>query len=264
MYKNKKFKIRNVEDIKDDITSAKLLYGDSVRTIFLADGNSIIVRTPQLKEILAFCYGMFPNLERVTSYGAAKFVLKTKTLDDLKELRKAGLTRIHMGMESGDKKVLESIEKGATPKEMIKTSKLVIEAGIELSQYVLLGIGGKDAWKRHAYNTSNVLSAMNPDFIRARTLVLREGAPLFMDAQKGDFVPCTPEEVLKETQILIENLDVTSHFFSDHVSNYANINGKLPGDKARMLEDLSKVKKKVEEDPTFRAHLMDSNRCMNL
>jgi radical SAM superfamily enzyme YgiQ (UPF0313 family) len=264
MYKQKKFKIRSLEDIKEDITSAKMFYGDSVRTIFLADGNSIIMRTPQLIDILSFCYGMFPNLEMVTSYGAAKFVLKTKTVEELKQLRKAGLKRLHMGLESGDDAVLERIIKGASAEQMIEASSIVKEAGIELSQYVLLGIGGSKDWERHASNTAKVLNAMDPDFIRVRTLILRPEAPLFEDAEKGDFLPCTPEEVLDETRVLIENLDVTSQFASDHVSNYANINGKLPDEKERMLEDLESVRKRIGNDPEFRARLVDPNRYLNL
>ncbi len=264
MYKDKRFRIRPVTDIKKDITSAKMLYGDSVRTIFLADANSIIMRTSQLLEVLNVCYTMFPDLERVTTYGAAKFVLKTKTVKELTELRSAGLKRLHMGLESGDDAVLASIRKGATAEEMIEASNMVKEAKIELSQYVLLGIGGKKNWERHAINTAKVLSVMNPDFIRVRTLILRPGAPLFKDAQQGDFAACTPEQVLKETSVLIENLDVTSQFCSDHVSNYADINGTLPQDKEEMQRKLEKISKRLERDPDFRAWIVDPERCGNL
>jgi len=264
MYKDKKFRIRALEDIKEDITFAKMLYGDSVRTIFFADGNSIIMRTSQLMEILDFCYAMFPNLQRVTSYGAAKFVRRTKTVDELIQLKNAGLTRIHMGLESGDDEVLARIQKGATASEMIEASNMVKEAKIEISQYVLLGIAGRKDYKRHAVNTAKVLSAMDPDFIRVRTLVLRPKAPLYHDALNGVFVPCTPEEILDETSLLIENLNATSFFCSDHVSNYANINSRLPDDRKRMLDELKKVKKRMQEDPDFRAWLENPNRCLNL
>lgn len=264
MYKDKKFKIRCVDDIKEDIISAKMLYGDLVRTIFFADGNSIIMKTPQLIEVLDFCYAMFPNLQRVTSYGAAKFVLGTKTVEELKELRKAGLTRIHMGLESGDDEILSRIQKGATAKEMIEASKMIKEAGIELSQYVLLGIAGKNDWERHAVRTAKVLSEMNPDFIRLRTLILRPPAPLFEAEKNGEFIPGSPEDVLNETRVIIENLNVESQFASDHVSNYANINGKLPEDKDIMLAELKKVREKLDCDPDFRAWLSDPARCANL
>jgi radical SAM superfamily enzyme YgiQ (UPF0313 family) len=264
MYKDKKFKIRCVDDIKEDIMSAKMMYGDSIRTIFFADGNSIIMKTPQLMEVLDFCYAMFPNLERITSYGAAKFVLGTKTVDELREVKKAGLTRIHMGLETGDDEILKRIKKGSTAEEMIAASRMIKEAGIEISQYVLLGIAGKSDWERHAVNTAKVLSEMDPDFIRVRTLILRPPAPLFEEGKNGKFIPSSPEEVLKETQVLIENLNVNSQFASDHVSNYANINGILPEDKDLMLSELKKVKERMDSDPRFRAWLSDPARCANL
>jgi radical SAM superfamily enzyme YgiQ (UPF0313 family) len=264
MYKDKKFRIRSVEDIKEDITSAKLFYGDSVRTIFLADGNSIIMKTPQLQEVLEFCYSMFTHLERITSYGAARILLRTKSVEELEQLRKSGLKRIHMGLESGDDEILMRIKKGATSEEMIAASKMIKEAKMELSQYVLLGIGGKNDWERHAKNTARVLNDMNPDFIRVRTLVLREEAPLYEDSQNGDFIPSSPSEVLDEIRVLLENLQVSSQFASDHVSNYANIYGELPDDKDRMLEELAQVRQRFDLDSKFREQLMNPLRCHNL
>ena len=238
-------------------------YGDQIRTIFLADGNSIIMKTHQLVEILEYCYAMFPNLERVTSYGAAQFILKTKTVEELAELRKVGLIRLHMGLESGDDFILSKICKGSTSQEMIAASLMVKEAGIELSQYILLGIGGEE-WERHAIRTAAVLNSMDPDFIRVRTLVLKPGAPLYDDWQAGDFVQCAPNQVLEETRTILTNLGVHSQFLSDHVSNYADINGKLPEDKKRMLADLDGIIRQLEEDSEFAARLSDPNRCAHL
>jgi radical SAM superfamily enzyme YgiQ (UPF0313 family) len=264
MYKGKKFKIRKVEDIKEDITSARIVYGENVRSIFLADGNSIFMKTARLVEILEFCYAMFPNIERVTCYGSAKFILRSKTVEDLKLLRNAGLKRLHMGLESGDENVLEFMNKGADAEQMIKASKMVMNAGIELSQYVLLGLGGKQHWNDHAVNTARVLNKMDPDFIRVRTLVVKNEAPLAEDVINGEFEPCTPDLILEETRILIENLDVTSTFTSDHISNLANVNGKLPEDQENMLKVLENTKLRLENDPEFRAWVTDPLRCLNL
>jgi len=238
IYKGKRFKIKPVEEIKSDVTQAKVLYGDSVRTIFLADGNAVVMKTDELIEILDLCHALFPKLERVTSYGAANIILKTKTPEDMNRLRKAGLKRIHMGLESGSDEVLKYMCKGATAQEMIDASRMVKEAGMELSQYVLLGLGGKALTKEHAVETARVLNAMDPDFIRVRTLLIRPDAPLYEKVVKGEFVPVTQEEVLKETRLLIENLDVHSEFHSDHVTNIANVNGRLPQDKSMMLDRL--------------------------
>jgi radical SAM superfamily enzyme YgiQ (UPF0313 family) len=264
MYKGKKFKIRPVEDIKEDILSAKSLYGDHVRTIFLADGNAVIMKTPQLLDIVNFCYAMFPNLERITSYGAAKIINKTKSLEELKELKKAGLSRIHMGLESGDDETLNRICKGATAKEMIEASKKVKEAGMELSQYVLLGIGGSKHWMQHAQETAKVLNEMDPDFIRVRTLILMAGAPLFETYKAGDFEPSSPLDVLQETKIIIENLDVSSMFCSDHVSNYVMLDGKLPEEREKLLTKLNAYIQELKENPDRLARLEAQDRCKYL
>lgn len=159
----------------------------------------------------------------------------------MKRLRKAGLKRIHMGLESGSDKVLKMMDKGATAQEMIDACKMVKEAGMELSQYVLLGLGGKELWREHAVESARVLNAMDPDFIRVRTLLIRPDAPLYARVTSGEFVPVTQEEILKETRLLIENLDVHSEFFSDHITNIANINGRLPQDKLTMLDRLDEL-----------------------
>jgi radical SAM superfamily enzyme YgiQ (UPF0313 family) len=264
MYKGKKFKKRPLGEIKEDIAEAKELYGDYVRTVFLADGNTIILKTEDLLEIVNFCYAMFPKLDRVTSYGAAKFILRTKTVEDLKRLRKAGLKRLHMGLESGNDLVLESICKGATSEEMIKAGRMVKEAGMELSEYVLLGIGGQKLWKEHAVDTARVLNAIDPDFIRVRTLVLRPDAPLWKKLKAGEFVPVTRKETLMETRLLVEKLDCHSEFWSDHVSNIADVNGKLPEDKGRMLEKLDELIEKSAGEPEDREWAVDQQgiRCL--
>jgi radical SAM superfamily enzyme len=169
-----------------------------------------------------------------------------------------------MGLESGDDNVLDYMNKGANAEQMIQASKMVKEAGIELSQYVLLGLGGKNGWKRHALESAKVLNEMDPDFIRVRTLVVKDEAPLSEDLMKGDFKPSTPELLLEETQTLIENLDVTSTFTSDHISNLANINGKLPEDKEAMLKELENTRHRLESDPAFRAWVTDPLRIINL
>lgn len=264
MYKGKKFRKRPVSEIKEDIVDAGRLYGDLVRTIFLADGNTIALRTEELLEIINFCYAMFPGLERVTSYGAAKFVLRTKTAEQLVQLRKAGLKRLHMGLESGNDEVLKEICKGATAEEMVKASRMVKEAGIELSHYVLLGIGGKELWREHALDTARVLNTMNPDFIRVRTLILRPDAPLYNKLEKGEFVPVTKQELLNELRLLLENLDVKSEFYSDHVSNIVNVNGRLPEDKEMMLKKLEEKINEIRQEPRDRDWAVDAEgiRCL--
>ncbi|MCX6013001.1 MAG: radical SAM protein [Chloroflexi bacterium] len=275
LYNREKFELRLVDDIKQDILSFKDLtdkviqwannndYGncleqvasangiywihnDGVKTAFLGDSNTLIIKTDDLIDILKFLYQTFPTLERVTSYGRAKTALH-KSLDDLKRLYKAGLTRLHIGLETGSNIILTDIDKGATAEEMILAGKKIIESGISLSEYVILGLGGKDKWQEHAIETARVLNIINPDYIRLRTLILKPGTPLYNKQISGQFKLLTPEEVLKEEKVLIENLNVTSMVVSDHISNYLQIDGKMPDDKPAMLDKIQNMLEMPQE-----------------
>jgi radical SAM superfamily enzyme YgiQ (UPF0313 family) len=256
MYKGKKFRIKPVSEIKEDILLAKKFYGNTVESIFFPDGNTIIMKTVQLEEIFRFSHKTFPNLKRITLYASAKF-LKFKSIEDLKLLKIAGLNRLHKGLESGNDEVLKRIQKGADSELMIETGKMVKDADIELSEYVLIGIGGKELWREHAKDTAKVLNAINPDFIRLRTWVPVPNAPLYQDHQNGKFQLLSPYEALKETRLLLEKLDVTGLFLSDHISNYVNISGHLPRDKKNMLDRIDKTLKMDESSfrPAIIEHL---------
>jgi len=248
MYKGKKFRIRKVEVIKEDLRLARDFYGaENVRTVFFPDGNTIIMRTSQLVEIFDYTRELFPNLERITSYGSAKYIIK-KSPEEWKLLYDAGLRRIHVGIETGDSVLLEKIRKGATPEEMIKAGKLVKDAGLELSEYILVGIGGRERWREHALGSAKVLNAIDPDFIRLRTWVPVPAAPLYEEYKSGDFELLGPYEALGEEKLLIENLEVTSWLLSDHISNFANLNGRLPGAKEKLLARIEEALKRPRGD----------------
>jgi radical SAM superfamily enzyme YgiQ (UPF0313 family) len=198
------------------------------------------MKTAQLIEILACARDLFPRLKRVTCYGSARFV-NLKSAEDLKLLRAAGLTRIHSGMESGDDVVLARIQKGATAAEIITAGLKVKEAGMELSEYVLIGIGGRERSCEHAIASAAVLNAIDPDFIRLRTYIPIPGTPLYDEYQCGAFGLLTPHEALRETALFIENLAVTGRLYSDHGSNFAYVNGRLPEDKAAMLAAIKEL-----------------------
>lgn len=269
MYNDTKFELRPVEDIKRDILAMKritdtvkefarergfadrledvaLNFGvmwiqdNGVKTAFIGDSNSIVMPVEDLAGIIEFLYQNFPELERVTSYGRAHTILH-KSLEELKRLKQAGLTRLHMGLETGDEELLKYINKGVTAAQMIEAGKKVVESGISLSEYIILGLGGKEKSEQHADGTAAVLNAINPDFIRVRTLMVIDDTPLAEKHARGEFTLLTPEGVLKETRRLIEKLEVTSEFVSDHVSNYLNLQGKLPGDKATLLKAIDHV-----------------------
>lgn len=237
LYKGKRFKIRSVQEIKEDIDLGRAYYGDDVRTIFLADGNTILMKTPQLLEILNYAYQVFPQLERVTTYGSSQYI-DLKSPADLLALKKAGLKRIHTGMETGFDPLLEEICKGSTSAHHIRAGQKVKEAGIELSEYIMIGLGGYKWTREHAAGSALVLNQINPDFIRLRTFVPTLGSQLGDDYIQGSFELLGPYDALKETRLLIENLEVTGYLASDHYLNFWNVSGQLPADKERMLAEI--------------------------
>ena len=274
LYRGQKFEIRPVADVKADILEAKEIeqrvievahqhgvdptdlgaryglfwIGQPHINAFLGDSNSIIVRADDLAEIIRFLYQSFPNLRRVTSYGRAQTICK-KPFADLVKLREAGLSRLHVGLETGDEFLLSWLQKGATADQMVEAGQKVKRAGISLSEYVILGLGGQRWWEQHALGTARVLNTINPDFIRLRTVMVQPGTPLAARTETGEFRIPSPELILREERLLIENLDVTSWLISDHISNYLSINGKFPEAKSEMLEEIDEVLRMIDEDP---------------
>lgn len=260
MYKGMKFEIRDLEEILGDIELAKDLYGDRIGTIFIGDSNSLVAKAEMLVKVLNALFSSFPHIERVTSYARAKTIAK-KPLEDLKKIYQAGLTRLHVGLETGDRDLLKEIEKGATPEEMIEAGRKAKEAGFEYSLYVLLGIGGEEKWEQHAKGTAEVLNQVDPHFIRVRTFIPQPNSPLYEAMGKGGFQSASPETILNETKLLLEKLQVTSQFLSDHISNLLPLHGKLPEDKEKMIqvieEALSGLKENdlLKEEMEMRRHL---------
>lgn len=235
MYKETKFRLRSAEEIKEYLLAARNYYGEYVNSLFFPDGNTIIMKTAQLVEILEYARSIFPHLERITVYGSARFVNR-KSQEDIERLKAAGLTRVHTGMESGDNVTLERIKKGTTAEEIIAAGQKLKTAGIDTSEYYLVGIGGRERSKEHAIASARVLSAFSPDFIRLRTFVPIPGTPLYDDYTSGRFQLLGPHEALKEVRLLIENLECqNSIVLSDHVSNYWDVNGLIPRDRGKML-----------------------------
>ncbi len=229
-----RYKVRPVAEIKEDMDAAARIYGRSVRTLFFPAGNTIAMPTDDLAEICDYARRLFPALERITVYGSSQYIHK-KGLKDLRRLREAGLSRIHVGLESGDDVVLARIKKGTTRRQQIEAGLMVKEAGIELSEYVILGIGGKERSTEHALQTASALNRIAPHFVRLRTFVPKINTLLLHQIRKGRFRMLGPHGVLKETRLLLENLDVPTMVYSDHYTNYIQVEGPLPETKERML-----------------------------
>ena len=247
VYKNgPRFRVRDLSEIKEDILEASEIYGQKVRTLFLPAGNTIAMKTHDLCEILDFARKVFPGIERITVYGSSQYIHK-KGLQGLKRLADAGLSRIHVGLESGDDVILKRIKKGTFSQEQIEAGKWVIDAGIELSLYVILGIGGKNRTISHARETAKVLNQIEPDFIRLRTFVPKINTPLLEEVQSQSFKMLGPHEVLHETALLIKNIQVSSYLTSDHYTNYINLEGRLPDAKNRLLDKIHAALRKDEK-----------------
>lgn len=273
-YKGTKFQLRSVEEIKNEIDTAKAIYdrvkelswtagyGGNLRqaavaalrgspdaavrnvalwlyaggeNAFLQDANTLIMRTKDLAEVVRHLKQTFPSIKRVTSYGRSDTASR-KTLEELKELREAGLSRLHIGLESGYDPLLKYMDKGVTAARHVEGGKMVVASGISLCEYVILGLGGRKWWREHASETARVLTEIDPDFIRVRTLAINDKMPLYEEVKNGNFIRSTEEEIVEEERLFIEHLECHSNFVSDHITNLLQeIEGKLPEDKPKFL-----------------------------
>lgn len=290
VYKNETFSIRPVEDVKRDIDTAgemverirelawktgragrldgglaEALFqdpesSDSFRnvvlwvyygqeSVFLQDANSLVVKTSDLAEVLTYLREKFPNMRRITSYARSQ-TLARKSVDDLKILRAAGLNRIHVGLESGSDAVLSFVRKGTTAAQHIEGGRRVVEAGIELSEYVMPGLGGRALSEVHARETARVLNAINPNFIRLRSLALPQDTRLRQKWESGEFERLNDEEIVREIRLLVENLDgITSYVASDHMLNLLeDVEGQLPQQKPKILASIDRFLSLPQEE----------------
>jgi len=234
------YSVRPVAEIKEDLETARGLFGGRIQSLFFPAGNTIAMPTAQLAEICRYAHNLFPQLERITVYGSSRYIYR-KGPEELKELAEAGLSRIHVGLETGDDHILKAIKKGTTAREQIQAGRWVKEAAMELSEYVILGIGGKERSEAHALKTASVLNAIAPDFVRLRTFVPKINTLLLHQIRKGRFQMLFPQEVLMETRLLLGNLNCPTLLYSDHYTNYLNLEGRMPGDKDRLLSSIDEA-----------------------
>ena len=278
VYKGRKFSLRTVDEIKQDIQTARDMvdeirdlshrigaegnvddrvanqilnaghYSNSFRSIalwlyyntgacFLQDADNLIMSTSDLVETLTFLRHVFPEITRVTTYSRSRTVVR-KSPEALKEIRRAGLDRIHIGLETGHDPLLKLVKKGVTAEQQIAAGKMVRQAGMELSEYVMPGLGGQEMWREHAKDTARVLNAINPHFIRLRSLRVPRRVPLYEKLQDGSFTMQTDDMLAEELKVFISSLEgITATVTSDHIMNLLEeISGTLPDDKDTMLK----------------------------
>ena len=273
VYKKQKYSRRTVEEIKEDIIAMHeaslkvkayaLKAGDGVnitrdtleyvyrrepellqialwlykggKNVFLQDADNLTMPAEKLAEVLSFIKEKFPTVERITTYTRSKTVSR-RSVEELKMLREAGLSRVHIGLESGYDPLLAYMCKGVSAAEHIEAGLKAKEAGLSLSEYVMLGLGGRALWREHAPETARVLSIIDPHFIRIRTLTIRQGIPLLEMVQTGEFQPLKDDEIVSEERLLLDNLDGTGYYISDHILNLLEeVEGDLSHDKAAMI-----------------------------
>jgi biotin synthase-like enzyme len=265
MYKNSRFEIRPLEEIKREISLLAKIFPYS-RTVFIGDSGSLT--HPDILEIVRQISRTFPGLKRITTYARALTLVKKKDAG-LSELHEAGLNRVHVGLESGDPIILKKIRKGVTPEAVIRGGQKALAAGFELCFYVLCGIAGDGRWESHADGSARVINAVNPDFVRLRTLSLVANAPLYKTWQSGGFVPVSPLNRLQETRRLIEKIQVNRdcELASDHLTNYLwsddgivyrGVDGILPRDREVMLETIDRAIKDIKD----RKDILDANQLV--
>ena len=290
VYKKTKFSLRTVEEIKKDIQTARDIaddiralswklghsgevndqvisyvfsqsgYSESYRSLaawlyyrteacFLQDADNLVMNSKDLVEVLKFLKEKFPEITRITTYSRARTVFR-KSVEALKQIREAGLDRVHIGLETGYDPLLKFMKKGVTAAQHIEAGRKLINAGMELSEYVMPGLGGQEMWREHAIETAKVLNQINPHFIRLRSLRVPERVPLYQKLEEGSFTVQTDDMLAEEIKLFIETLDnITSTVTSDHIMNLLEeVSGKFPEDKEMMLEVIKKYQDLPESE----------------
>ena len=241
MYKDRKYRVRSLGEIKEDIRMAKAHYGD-LEKVFLCDGDAVAIETDKLLEILNTLYQTFPSLRHVGTYVGPQSTL-SKPMPELTALRAAGLTKAYLGVESGDDRVLAEIKKGVTAEEMLKAGQNLVAADINLSSMVLLGIAGKgERSAEHAIATADITNKMKPRYLAALTTTPVPGTVLYHRLQKGEFELPDPFDTLEEMKLMFENITMDNlKFVGVHASNYLPVSGTLQKDKSKMLDAVNAV-----------------------
>lgn len=240
MFKDKSFRIRNIEEVIADLKSARASYG-CIKKIFLADADALVIKTENLVKILIKIKELFPECTTVSAYTTANDILR-KSLSDFQKFHNLGLNILYLGIESGDDEVLAFTKKGTTASELVKAGKLVKESGIKISVTIISGLGGIKRSKSHAMLSGKVISEIDPDYLGLLTLTIDPGTEMEISVQRGELIPLSPKEVMIENRILIENLHLTNCILrSNHVCNYVALAATLGAEKDRLLRQLDMI-----------------------
>ena len=247
MYKMKRFRIRPLEEVIEEIRWASKEY-PFVRRVFLADGDPLCVPADYMVRVLEELYRGFPKLERVGTYATPQNLLE-KGPEELKDIREAGLKILYVGVESGSDRVLEFVKKGVNQGQIVEALVKAKEAGFTVSTTFILGLGGRDWWEEHALESAKVVNEAVPHYTAALTLMLIPKTVLHWQAQRGIFKVPTQRQIMKEMLLFVENIEVETVFRSNHVSNLIPIKANLPEDKLRLSNELAGYILMTPEEP---------------
>ncbi|MFH1002829.1 MAG: radical SAM protein [Chloroflexota bacterium] len=240
-YRDIRFRVRPLEEIKQDIDEVAGHYGSGVRRVFLENGDALIAPQPRLVAVLEYLHQRFPHLERVATYASPQSAL-TKSPEQLQALHRLGLQMAYLGVETGDEALLQKVGKGVTYDQMVTAGRKLREAGIILSAMVILGLGGVAGSRQHALGTARILSDIDPEFTGALTLMLVPGTPLYQEMEAGRFTPVSPFQALEELRLIIQHARFSRCFFTaNHASNYLPIRARLPEQREAVLRTIEEV-----------------------
>lgn len=238
MYKNKKFRVKKYDEIKNHIRNLKIEY-ENPRRIFLADGNVLCMKTDIILNILNEIKINFPSCKRIASYSGPMDLLR-KTPDELRQIKNAGLDMLYIGVESGSDQVLDFMRKGVDSNEMKEACLKAKHAGFIISCMIISGLGGRNLIEEHAVKSAELISDIKPNYLGLLRLTIDENSELVKEIREGNFQLLTPREVLIENKIFVENIDSDGTVFrANHISNLLNLAGTFNLDKQKMLNDIN-------------------------
>ena len=238
MFRDKRFRIRERNAVLRDIAEARALY-DHVDTVFIIDGNVLVVKTDFLMEIVERLRATFPECERISLYAGLND-LRRKPIEDLKALKQAGLGMAYCGLESGDRWVLERINKGLTPEQALEGMNKAKLAGIDVLLSIVLGLGGRERSREHIEETTRLLNLMQPEQLAPMALAIQPGTELAGEVERGEFILPTPMQLLEEELYLLENLSgFDCYYWGDHGNNLSPMKGRLPTSRGLFLDRIA-------------------------
>lgn len=237
VYREKKFSIKTDTIIDEDISFAST-YCKRQNKVFLADGDALVMPQPRLVAILTKIKKSIPWVNKISLYANGKSIRK-KSPEELAQLKELGLTRVYLGVESGDKEVLQDIDKGETPESLLEAGQKLKNAAIFYSVTILLGIADRQKSQQHCINTARLLQKMQPNQVAALTYMPLDNTPLGQSVKKGAFQLYSAEEILVELRTLLQELkNCKTQFYANHASNYLPLAGRLPGKRDTLIESI--------------------------